>query len=149
MNLEKLPRQRNPYPVVDSIICRDNKVLLVKRKEPVPDTWAIPGGFLEWGETFEDATVREAREETGFEIELEEILGAYSDPNRDPRGHLVAIIFVAKPIGGELKISDEHSELRWFDFKEMSSLKFHSDHKKVLQDFLKWKTNKETFWSTK
>lgn len=143
----KLPRQKFPYPAVDSIIHRGRKVLLVSRKEPIAGQWAIPGGFLEWGETFEDATVREAREETGLKIKLEEIVGAYSDPRRDVRGHLVGVVFAAKPVGGKLKISDEHSKARWFDIEDAISLNLHSDHKKILKDFAKWLKRRGTYWS--
>lgn len=148
--MRKFPKQRNPYPVVDSIIYSGNKVLLVQRTEPIPGLWAVPGGFVDWGETFEAAAIREAKEETGLDIKVTDILGAYSDPTRDPRGHLVAVVFIAKKIGGKLKISHEHSDIKWFDLKNIDSLKeLHSDHIKVLKDFLKWKKKRGTYWSSK
>lgn len=82
---------RNPALTVDIVIKReDGSIILVKRlNPPFKDEWALPGGFVEYGETVETAAKREAKEETGVEIELIRIIGVYSAPNRDPRGHTV------------------------------------------------------------
>ena len=93
----KEQRYKNPVPTVDIIIQRDPQILLVKRKkEPFRGLFALPGGFVNEGERVEDAAKREAKEETSLDIELVDILGVYSDPNRDPRGHIMSTVFVGK-----------------------------------------------------
>lgn len=83
------------------IICKDSSIVLIKRKkDPYKDSWALPGGFVEYGETVESAILREVKEETGLEIDLCRIVGVYSDPERDPRGHTVTICYLALKTGG-------------------------------------------------
>src|ERR1041384_5366728 len=90
----KEQRYKNPVPIVDIIIQKDSQILLVKRKkEPFRGLFALPGGFVNEGERVEDAAKREAKEETSLNIELVDILGVYSDPNRDPRGHIMSTVF--------------------------------------------------------
>ncbi len=125
-----------PFPVpaltVDTIILRDDGafVMIKRNYEPFKDYWALPGGFVEIGETVEEAAMREAREETGIEIKIQKLVGVYSDPSRDPRRHTVSICFLAKPVSGELK-SGEEGEVKWF-----TSLpeKIAFDHEKMLRD---------------
>jgi 8-oxo-dGTP diphosphatase len=121
---------------VDPIITTDDgKVVLVKRSfDPYKDYWALPGGIVEYGETVEDAVVREAKEETGFYIKIEKLVGVYSDPNRDPRGHFVSVCFLSKIVGGELTISEETKDVKLFSRDELKSLKFAFDHEKILRD---------------
>lgn len=84
---------RNPVPTVDVIIeMEDGGIVLIKRKNP-PYGWALPGGFVDYGESLETAAKREALEETGLEVELIKQLGAYSDPDRDPRQHTITNVF--------------------------------------------------------
>src|SRR5882762_10401832 len=97
--------QRNPLPTVDVLIeIGDGQIVLIRRRNPPPG-WAIPGGFIDVGETAEQAGVREAREETGLDVELTELFGVYSDPTRDPRHHTIAIVFLGcasgEPVGGD------------------------------------------------
>jgi len=90
-------RYKNPIPTVDTIIQKGSQILLVKRKkEPFKGLFALPGGFVNEGERVEDAAKREAKEETSLDIELVNILGVYSEPNRDPRGHIMSTVFVGK-----------------------------------------------------
>lgn len=90
--------RRNPAPTVDVVIyCPVRGVVLVQRKNPPPG-WALPGGFIDYGEAAETAAVREAREETGLDVRLVGLLGVYSHPQRDPRGHTLSVVYVGKSI---------------------------------------------------
>ncbi len=90
---------RNPIPTVDIIIEIENAgIVLIKRKNP-PHGWAIPGGFVDYGESLEEAAAREAKEETNLEVEDLRQFRAYSDPNRDPRFHTISMVFIAKAKG--------------------------------------------------
>ncbi|RLI30286.1 NUDIX hydrolase, partial [Candidatus Bathyarchaeota archaeon] len=95
---EESREKRLPRIAVDVVIVRkDGSIVLIKRKnEPFKDHWAIPGGFVEYGERVEEAAIREAKEETGLEIRIKKLVGVYSDPNRDPRGHVISITYLAE-----------------------------------------------------
>lgn len=118
----------------DVVILHDDGIVLVRRKnEPFKDFWAIPGGFVEYGERVEEAAVREAREETGLHVELIGLIGVYSDPNRDPRGHTVTTAFLARG-SGTLRGGDDAREARVFRREELKGLKLAFDHEKILHD---------------
>src|SRR5690625_3163660 len=108
---------KNPTPTVDAVIeLPDGKIVLIERANP-PYGVAFPGGFVDEGETFEDACIREAAEETSLRIDLVALLGVYSDPARGPRQHNVSITFVARsndlPEAADDARSEEHtSELQ-------------------------------------
>ncbi|MEW6481675.1 MAG: NUDIX hydrolase [bacterium] len=124
---------KNPYPTVDIIIEIEDKIVLIKRKNP-PFGWALPGGFVDYGETLESAAIREAKEETGLDITLIRQFHTYSDPNRDPRFHVISTVYIAKasgePIGG-----DDAEEARVFDKDKLpDNIVF--DHKKIIEDYL-------------
>jgi len=117
---------------VDAIIEIDGGIVLIERKFE-PHGWALPGGFVEWGETVEAATIREAKEETGLDIQLTELLGVYSDPRRDPRRHTVATVFVATATGAP-QGGDDAAQARIFEPGNLpESLAF--DHAKILDDY--------------
>jgi len=117
------------------IITNEGRVILVKRVfDPYKDHWAIPGGIVEYGETVENAVVREVKEETGLDIKIEKLIGVYSDPRRDPRGHFVSVCFLCKPVGGSLRTSKETKEVKAFSKEEVKSLKLAFDHEKILKD---------------
>jgi 8-oxo-dGTP diphosphatase len=127
---------RNPVPTVDAIIEVAGGIVLIQRRFPPPG-WALPGGFVEYGETVEAAAVREAKEETGLAITLTDLLGVYSDPTRDPRRHTIAIVFVATasgtPVGG-----DDAAEARVFAATALPvPLAF--DHGRILRDYVAYK----------
>ena len=89
---------RNPFPTVDIIIETNNGIVLIDRRNP-PYGWALPGGFVDYGESLESAAIREAKEETTMDVELVSQFGAYSDPERDPRHHTISFVFIAKAEG--------------------------------------------------
>jgi 8-oxo-dGTP diphosphatase len=146
---KKLSKQRTPYLTVDVIIHRDDEIVLVKRKEPVESAIAIPGGFVEWGESVENAALREAEEETGLKVELEDILGVYSAPERDPRGHIATVVFISRPVYGEVKCSNEHLSVGWYKLSDLNFSQLAIDHGKILKNYLKWRKEKRTYWSAR
>jgi 8-oxo-dGTP diphosphatase len=124
---------KTPKLTVDGIILDDNKILLIKRKrEPFKEKWALPGGFVEYNEKVEDAIIRETKEETGLNTEIKELIGVYSDPKRDPRGHTVSIVFLLEIIGGGIKSGDDACDAKFFDLKQLPELSF--DHNKIISD---------------
>jgi 8-oxo-dGTP diphosphatase len=146
---------KNPIPTVDIIIQTGSLILLVKRKnEPFRGCMAIPGGFVNEGETVENAAKREVKEETLLDVELIDILGVYSDPKRDPRGHNMSTVFIGKiseTNNGIAKAAaaDDALELRWIGLEEIPEEKFAFDHKSILMDYMKWRKSGGTFWSSK
>lgn len=132
---------RNPAPTVDIIIEMTRSdgregIVLIERKNP-PGGWALPGGFVDYGESLERAAVREAREETSLEVELKYQLHTYSDPGRDPRGHTIATVFVASA-QGEPRGRDDARRAAVFEAGEITfPLAF--DHKKVIEDYFRTK----------
>ena len=129
-------RYRNPFPTVDIIIeieCHaSNGIVLIKRKNP-PHGWALPGGFVDYGETLESAAIREAREETCLDVTLSCQLGAYSDPSRDPRHHSISVVFVATAFGKPIA-ADDAEEVGIFNSDTLPEpLVF--DHEKILRDY--------------
>ncbi|MEM2618378.1 MAG: NUDIX hydrolase [Candidatus Hadarchaeales archaeon] len=127
-------RMKRPALTVD-VIVRDEKrgVLLIRRKnEPFKGKWALVGGFVEYGERVEEAAKRECREETGLEVRLERLVGVYSDPGRDPRGHVVSICFMARPTGGKPKGGSDAEEVKFFRRIPWDELAF--DHARILKD---------------
>ena len=122
---------RNPTPTVDIIIFKNQKVLLIKRKNP-PFGWALPGGFVDEGETVEHAAIREAKEETGLDVTLESLLYVYSDPSRDTRQHTLSVVFTASSTGTPLA-ADDATDLGYFSLDELPELAF--DHALIIADF--------------
>lgn len=123
-----------PLLTVDAIIQHtDGGIVLIKRgHEPFKGKWALPGGFVDVGETVENACIREVKEETGLDVKIVCLMGVYSDPKRDPRGHTVSIVYVCETVGGELKGGDDASKAK--SFKEFEDIEFAFDHGKILFD---------------
>ncbi len=120
------------------ILCEDDSIVLIKRKyDPYKGSWALPGGFVEWGETVESAVVREVKEETGLEADIIELVGVYSDPERDPRGHTVTVCYLMRKIGGNLKADTDASIAQHFKKDEILKLKLAFDHDVILKDAFK------------
>ena len=127
---------RNPYPTVDVIVeLEPGRVLLVQRRNPPPG-WALPGGFVNYGESVETAAIREAREETGLQVTLTELLGVYSVPERDPRFHTMSTVFVGRaegiPVAG-----DDAAATGLFGEAELPELAF--DHARIVADYFEYR----------
>jgi 8-oxo-dGTP diphosphatase len=130
-----LSRYRNPLPAVDIIIeYQDQGVVLIERRNP-PHGWALPGGFVEYGESLEEAAAREAKEETGLEVEVLGQLHSYSDPRRDPRQHVITTVFVARGAGLLQAASDARTAAVFPPDEPPQPMAF--DHGQILQDYLK------------
>lgn len=123
---------RNPLPTVDIIIEMDGGIVLIRRKNP-PYGWALPGGFVDYGETVETAAKREAKEETQLDVELISQLGVYSDPDRDPRHHTISVVFCARG-RGQPCASDDAVDVGIFN-KINLPVDMAFDHHKILQDY--------------
>ena len=139
-------KYRNPFPTVDIIIemasgsCgvmgqrKEGNIVLIERKNP-PFGWALPGGFVDYGESLEVAAVREAEEETCLKVRLLYQLGAYSAPTRDPRFHTISVVFVASATGAP-KAADDAKDVGIFSRDSLpENLAF--DHGEILQDYFK------------
>ena len=145
-------KHRNPIPTIDAIIHNDkNQILLIKRKkDPFMNHLSLPGGFVNHGEKVEDALRREVKEEVSLDIEPLEILGVYSDPTRDPRDHVMSIVFICLTIDDlKGKAGDDASEIYWKGLNELDNLNLAFDHKMILEDYLKWRNHNSTYWSSK
>jgi 8-oxo-dGTP diphosphatase len=127
---------RNPAPTVDIIIEYCGGIVMIQRRNP-PYGWALPGGFVDCGETVEQAAVREAREETGLGLEGPRMFHVYSDPARDPRLHTITTVFAAKGLGS-LQAGDDAKGAQVFPEHALpAGIAF--DHARILDDYLSWK----------
>jgi 8-oxo-dGTP diphosphatase len=131
---------RNPVPTVDVIIeTPGGEIVLIERKNPPPG-WALPGGFVDEGETLAEAARREAHEETGLEVELVELFHCYSDPRRDPRKHTVSTVFIGRPVGdAEPTGGDDAARAQRFGLDELPELAF--DHGTILADYRAYRSS--------
>ncbi len=125
---------KSPLVAVDGVVVRSRGsiVLVKRRKPPYEGYWALPGGLVEYGESVEEAVVREVREETGLEVEIKGLVGVYSKLGRDPRGHVISIAFLVVEVGGELRGSRETEVGEFYVIPE----KLAFDHREVLRDGL-------------
>ncbi len=124
---------RNPYPTADIIIERPEGIVFVERRNP-PYGYALPGGFIEYGESAEAAAIREAKEETGLDVTLTRLLGVYSDPKRDPRHHTLSVVYVGRA-DGEPKAGDDAKSLIIAN-PETPPEPLAFDHAKIVADYL-------------
>lgn len=122
---------RNPFPTVDIIIRQGEQIVLIERKNE-PYGWALPGGFVDYGESLEQAALREAKEETALDLSNLKQFRAYSDPERDPRQHNISLVFTADG-EGLLCGGDDAAQARLFALDDLPPLCF--DHGKILEDY--------------
>ncbi|HSG11106.1 MAG TPA: NUDIX hydrolase [Gammaproteobacteria bacterium] len=134
-----MSRPVTPAIAVDAIIEMSDRpgspIVLVERRNP-PHGWAIPGGFVDVGETLESAVIREAKEETSLDITLKCLLGIYSDPARDPRGHTVTPVYIAEAVGMPVA-ADDAASLSLFDPHDCPALAF--DHDRIIADYIEYR----------
>lgn len=118
----------------DALIVEGKEILLIKRKNPpFKGRWALPGGFVDYNERTDDAASREAKEETGLEVEPMRLVGVYSDPNRDPRGHTVSIAYLCKAAKGQAEAGDDAEDVWWWPLDDLPELAF--DHARIIGDY--------------
>jgi 8-oxo-dGTP diphosphatase len=131
---------RNPTPTVDIIIELIDRpqrpIILIERLNP-PHGWALPGGFVDYGESLETAAIREAQEEIGLEVRLIEQFYVYSAPDRDPRQHTISLVFIATAIGEPIAQDDAKSVGIFNPWEIPAQLCF--DHGQIIQDYLQYR----------
>ena len=116
----------------------DFNFILIKRiTDPYKDCWALPGGFVEYGESVETAAIREAKEETSIDVELKNLVNVYSKPDRDPRGHTITVAFTAKGNMNEMKADSDAKEIAIFSAKDLDEIEIAFDHAQIIADCLK------------
>lgn len=139
-NLANKNNKLYPRVTVDAIIMNEkDEILLIQRKNnPFQGMFALPGGFVEYNEKTEDACVREIKEETNLDVEIKDLVGVYSDPNRDPRGHVITLVYFVEGKNLEnLRGKDDANIAKFFKISEILKMDLAFDHKKIIMDFLK------------
>ena len=130
-----MPTPKTPLLTADCVVFSKQKVLVVKRKfEPFKGRFALPGGFVNVGETVEDACKREVKEETRIKVSDLRLVGVYSDIRRDPRGHIVTVAYMSEVKAQEPKAGDDAASA---EFVEWRKVKLAFDHRKIIKDALK------------
>ena len=124
---------------MDAIIEINDGIVVIERSNP-PFGWALPGGFVDYGESLEEAVAREAKEETGLDLTDVKQFHTYSSPNRDPRFHTIGTVFIAQA-KGRPKAGDDAQGTKVIKLSEIEKLDFAFDHKEILQDYLKYKNS--------
>ena len=114
-----------------------NFILIKRRNDPFKDCWALPGGFVEYGESVENAAIREAKEETSIDVELIDLVNVYSEPDRDPRGHTITVAYTAKGNFNDRKAEDDACDIAIFSAEKLDEIKIAFDHEKIIKDCLK------------
>lgn len=136
---------KKPSVTTDIFIYDENfNFILIKRKNnPFKNHWALPGGFVDYGETVESAAIREAKEETSIDVELEYLVNVYSNQDRDPRGHTISITYTAKGEFGKRKADDDAIDIDIFSVEKLDKINLAFDHDKIIKDCLNIVKNKK------
>ena len=129
---------KTPSLTADIFIFDDefNFILIKRKNDPYKDCWALPGGFVEYGESVETAAIREAKEETSIDVELKGLVNVYSEPDRDPRGHTVTAAYIAKGNMDNMKADSDAKEIGIFSGKKLDEIPIAFDHDKIIKDCL-------------
>ncbi|MEF8846870.1 MAG: NUDIX hydrolase [Candidatus Paceibacterota bacterium] len=128
---------KKPVLTTDGLITKGDKILLIKRDiEPFKGFWVLPGGHVEYNEKVEQAIRREVKEELGVNVKIKNLVGVYSDPERDPRYHSVSVAFYLKKTGGEFSLNEEATTFEYFHFENLPR-KVGFDHRKIIKDLEK------------
>jgi len=114
-----------------------NFILIKRLNDPYRDCWALPGGFVEYGESVETAAIREAKEETSIDVELIDLVNIYSKPNRDPRGHTVTVAYTAKGDLDSMKADSDAKDIGVFNINDLNGINIAFDHEQIIRDCLK------------
>ncbi len=135
-------KKKHPLLAVDAVVFfpETEEIVLIQRKnEPYKGYWALPGGFVEWGETVEQACIREVKEETSLDVEIVDLIGVFSDPKRDPRGHVVSIAFLCIPRRGHLVASSDAQKAMRVKLDAIQSglIKLAFDHNEIIAKGIK------------
>lgn len=129
---------RAPLLAVDGLLMYEGKLVAVKRRYfPHQGLFSLPGGMVEYGETVEEAVVREVREETGLDTEVVALVGVYSSPDRDPRGHVISLAYALDVAGGELGSGSDAREIGLLDLGDLPEMGF--DHRGIVADYIRWR----------
>ena len=133
-----------PSLTVDIFIFNENHefILIQRKNDPFKNSWALPGGFVDYGETTEDAAIREAKEETSIDVEIIRLLNVYSDPDRDPRRHTVSVTYLARGNFDDANADDDAKDIRVCSFDDLKELNIAFDHMTILEDAKKYLENK-------
>ncbi len=128
---------RAPLLAVDGLVMYEGKLVAIRRRYfPHQGLFSLPGGMVEYGETVEEAVVREVREETGLDTEVVALTGVHSDPDRDPRGHVISLAYALEVVGGELGAGADAREIGLLDLRDLPEMGF--DHRDIVADYVKW-----------
>ena len=133
-----MSKYRTPSLTSDIFIFDDdfNFILIKRKNDPFKDCWALPGGFVEYGESVETAAIREAKEETSIDVELKSLVNVYSAPDRDPRGHTVTVAYIAKGDISNMKADSDAKEIGIFSLEKLDEINIAFDHAKIIKDCL-------------
>lgn len=125
-----------PLLAVDGLVLRNGKLVAIRRRyDPYQGQLCLPGGMVEYGETVEEAVVREVREETGLVTTVEGLVGVYSSPDRDPRGHVISLAFALHATGGSLRSGSDAADVDLLDVETLPEMGF--DHGSIVADFVR------------
>ncbi|MBE6503503.1 MAG: NUDIX hydrolase [Methanobrevibacter sp.] len=135
----KIPSLTTDIFIYDNAL---NFILIKRKNDPYKDYWALPGGFVEYGESVETAAAREAKEETNIDVKLEDLVGVYSKPDRDPRGHTITVAYTARGDFNIKKAGSDAGDINIFSKEKLDKINIAFDHEKIITDCLNKAKNK-------